>query len=135
MHKLSHKMISDITDSILDELNDWRNRPLKKCYTFVFVDCLYVTLRHDYERAVRKLMYTTYAIETINSSLRKVTKNEAFFNENALLINATLNMYIHMLTVILSMVRGEVSTKKPDMYYPVLCYILSVVKLFCIIKI
>ena len=71
-------------------------------------------------------MYTTYAIETINSSLRKVTKKE---------INATLNMYIHMLTVILSMVRGEVSTKKPDMYYPVLCYILSVVKLFCIFKI
>ena len=47
--KVSHEMISDITDSILDELNDWRNRPLKKCYAFVFVDCLYVTLRHDYE--------------------------------------------------------------------------------------
>ena len=47
--KVSHEMISDITDSILDELNEWRNRPLKKCYAFVFVDCLYVTLRHDYE--------------------------------------------------------------------------------------
>ena len=62
MHKVSHEMISDITDSILDELNDWRNYPLKKCYAFVFVDCLYVTLRHDYESAVKKVMYTTNAI-------------------------------------------------------------------------
>ena len=73
MRKVSHIMISDITDSILDELNDWRDRPLKKCYAFVFVDCLYVTLQHDYESAVRKVMYTTNTIVAINSSLRKVT--------------------------------------------------------------
>ena len=66
--------VIDITDSILDELNDWRDRPLKKCYAFVFVDCLYVTLQHDYESAVRKVIYTTNAIEVNNSSLRKVTK-------------------------------------------------------------
>ena len=73
MHKICYKMISDITDSILDELSDWRNRSLKRCYTFVFVDCLYVTLQHDYESAVRKVMYTTNTIVAINSSLRKVT--------------------------------------------------------------
>ena len=37
--KVSHKMISDITDSILNELNEWRNRLFKKCYAFVFVAC------------------------------------------------------------------------------------------------
>ena len=47
--KVSHEMISDITDSILEELEEWKNRPLKKCYAFTFVDCMYVTLRHDYE--------------------------------------------------------------------------------------
>lgn len=46
---VSHEMISDITDAVLDELNEWRNRPLKKCYAFTFVDCMYVTLRSDYE--------------------------------------------------------------------------------------
>lgn len=46
---VSHEMISDITDSVLEELNEWRNRPLKKCYAFTFVDCMYVTLRNDYE--------------------------------------------------------------------------------------
>lgn len=46
---MSHDMISDITDCIIPELEEWKNRPLKKCYAFVFVDCLYVTLRNDYE--------------------------------------------------------------------------------------
>ncbi len=47
--KVSHEMISDITDAVLPEVEEWRNRALKKCYAFVFVDCLYVTLRKDYE--------------------------------------------------------------------------------------
>ena len=46
---VSHEMISDITDVILPELEEWRNRPLKKCYAFLFVDCMYVTLRQGYE--------------------------------------------------------------------------------------
>lgn len=46
---VSHEMISDITDAILPEVEEWRNRPLKKCYAFLFVDCMYVTMRSDYE--------------------------------------------------------------------------------------
>ncbi len=46
---------------------------------FKFVEQLY-----DYGSAVRKIMYTTNAIEAINSSFRKVTKKGAFPNENAL---------------------------------------------------
>lgn len=46
---ISHEMISDITDTILPELEEWRNRPLKKCYPFLFVDCMYVSLRQEYE--------------------------------------------------------------------------------------
>ena len=46
---VSHEMISDITDAILPELEEWRARPLKKCYPFLFVDCMYVSLRQEYE--------------------------------------------------------------------------------------
>lgn len=46
---VSHEMISDITDVILPELEEWRMRPLKKCYPFLFVDCMYVSLRQEYE--------------------------------------------------------------------------------------
>lgn len=39
----------------------------------------------DYGSAVRKVMYTTNAVESINLSFRKVTKKGAFPKENALL--------------------------------------------------
>lgn len=46
---ISHEMVSDITDSILPELEEWQSRNLNKCYAFVFVDCLYTTIRNQYE--------------------------------------------------------------------------------------
>lgn len=140
---ISHETISEITDKVLDELTEWQNRPLKKFYTFLFVDCMYVTIRKDYETknyavyailgydvngikdvlglwlneseskqtwsqypgaidvwernwghvaqlfqygsAVRRVMYTTNAIESVNSSFRRVTRKGAFPHENALL--------------------------------------------------
>ncbi|MDF1512165.1 transposase, partial [Robertmurraya sp. DFI.2.37] len=46
---VSHEMVSDITDAVLPELEEWQNRPLSNGYPFVFVDCLYTTIRNDYE--------------------------------------------------------------------------------------
>lgn len=47
--EISHEMVSEITDIILPELQEWQNRTLQKCYAFLFVDCMYVTLRNGYE--------------------------------------------------------------------------------------
>ena len=47
--EISHETISEITDSVLEQMEEWQNRPLKRFYTFLFVDCLYVTIRKDYE--------------------------------------------------------------------------------------
>ena len=55
---LSAEKIYDITDRVLDELNDWQNRPLKKVYPFVFVDCMYVSVRRDYKSKKRR--YTPF---------------------------------------------------------------------------
>ena len=55
--KVSAEMISDITDVILPEVEQWRDRPLKKCCAFLFVDCMYVSLRTDYE-AGEQAVYT-----------------------------------------------------------------------------
>ena len=55
--KVSHEMISDITDAVLPEVEEWRNRPLKKCYPFIFVDCMYVSVRSEYE-AKEEAVYT-----------------------------------------------------------------------------
>lgn len=50
---VSHEMISDITDAVIPEMEEWQSRPLEKCYTFVFVDCLYTKIRNDYEIKAR----------------------------------------------------------------------------------
>ena len=55
--KVSHEMISDITDAVLPEVEEWRNRPLKKCYPFIFVNCMYVSVRSEYE-AKEETVYT-----------------------------------------------------------------------------
>ena len=47
--ELSHETVSNITDRVLDQVDEWQNRPLKKFYTFLFVDCMYVSIKKDYE--------------------------------------------------------------------------------------
>ncbi|GIN90777.1 IS256 family transposase [Siminovitchia terrae] len=46
---VSHEMISDMTDHVLPELEEWQTRPLSNCYAFVFVDCMFTTIRNQYE--------------------------------------------------------------------------------------
>ena len=47
--QLSAQQISIITDSVIEELTKWQERALKKMYTFMFVDCLYVSIRTEFE--------------------------------------------------------------------------------------
>jgi len=47
--EISHEAISTITDRVIETAREWQNRPLKKFYTFLFVDCLYVNIRKDLE--------------------------------------------------------------------------------------
>ena len=46
---ISHETISNITDRVIETAEEWQNRPLKKFYTFLFVDCLYVSIRKENE--------------------------------------------------------------------------------------
>ena len=47
--EISYETISEITDCVIEQMEEWQNRPLLKFYTFLFVDCMYVTIRKDYE--------------------------------------------------------------------------------------
>jgi transposase-like protein len=53
----SHELISNVTDKIMDRINDWQNRPLQACYPFVFVDCMYVTVK-DTIKTTKRAIYT-----------------------------------------------------------------------------
>jgi len=44
-----HGTISNITDRVAETAGEWQNRPLKKFYAFLFVDCLYVDIRKGNE--------------------------------------------------------------------------------------
>ncbi len=46
---ISHETISNITDRVVETAEEWQNRPLKRFYTFLFVDCLYVSIRKETE--------------------------------------------------------------------------------------
>lgn len=47
--EISQETISSITDRVMEQADEWQDRPLKKFYAFLFVDCLYVTVRKDME--------------------------------------------------------------------------------------
>ncbi len=47
--EISHETVSAITDRVVETAEEWQNRPLKKFYTFLFVDCLYVSVRKEME--------------------------------------------------------------------------------------
>lgn len=47
--EVSHETISTMTDRVIEEAKEWQTRPLNKFYTFLFVDCLYVSIRKETE--------------------------------------------------------------------------------------
>lgn len=47
--EISHETVSAITDRVIETAEEWQSRPLKKFYTFLFVDCLYVSVRKEME--------------------------------------------------------------------------------------
>jgi putative transposase len=46
-HEISKDLVSTITDGIIEELKEWKNRPLDKVYPIVFIDGFIVKCRQD----------------------------------------------------------------------------------------
>ena len=47
--EIPHETISTFTGKAIKTAREWQNRPLKRFYTFLFVDCLYVNIRKGLE--------------------------------------------------------------------------------------
>lgn len=45
--EVSPTLISDVTDAIIEELKIWQGRPLEPIYPIVYLDALYVKMRHE----------------------------------------------------------------------------------------
>ena len=61
--ELSEETISNMTKSVNEEIVKWQNRKLQKCYPFVYVDCLYCSVKEDL-RSIKKAIYVTLGIDT-----------------------------------------------------------------------
>jgi len=44
---VSHGLISQVTDKIWDQVEEWQNRPLEAIYPIIFLDAIHVKMRRD----------------------------------------------------------------------------------------
>ena len=43
--EVSHELIANVTDKVLDEVIAWQNRPLDSIYPILYLDCLVVKVK------------------------------------------------------------------------------------------
>ncbi len=60
--EISEGMVSDITDKLLPQIEEWQNRPLSEVYPIVFIDAVHFSVRDD--GVIRKL--AAYVVLGIN---------------------------------------------------------------------
>jgi len=60
---ISHETISKITDKVIPMVQEFRNRPLKKFYPFVFVDAMYTPVKTD-AGSGQKALYNMIGIDS-----------------------------------------------------------------------
>ena len=60
--KISHDVLTDITDRILPKLQEWRNRPLDEVYPIVWLDAMHFKVK-DEGRVVSKALYNIMGID------------------------------------------------------------------------
>lgn len=65
--QISERMVSNITDRLLPEIEEWQNRPLSDVYPIVFIDAVHFSVRDN--GIIRKL--AAYIILGINSDGHK----------------------------------------------------------------
>ena len=59
--QVSPTLISTVTDAVLEEVTQWQNRPLRSIYPIVYLDALFVKVRHE-GRVVKKAVYLALGI-------------------------------------------------------------------------
>ena len=65
--EVSEGMVSDITDKLLPQIEEWQNRPLASVYPVVFIDAVHFSVRDD--GVIRKL--AAYVVLGINEDGKK----------------------------------------------------------------
>ena len=59
--EISHSVISNVTNAVMDEVIAWQNRPLQATYPVVFLDCIVVKVRQN-NQVVNKSIYLSLGL-------------------------------------------------------------------------
>ena len=65
--EVSEGMVSNITDKLLPQIEEWQNRPLDSVYPIVFIDAVHFSVRD--EGVIKKL--AAYVVFGINEDGKK----------------------------------------------------------------
>ena len=60
--EVSPSLISEVTDGVIEQARAWQNRPLEPFYGIVFLDALYVKMRHE-GRVENRAVYVALGID------------------------------------------------------------------------
>ncbi len=58
---ISPTLVSKITNTVIEEVTEWQNRPLDAIYPIVYLDCIVVKIRQD-NRVINKAVFLALAI-------------------------------------------------------------------------
>jgi len=58
---VSARLISKVTDQVMDRVIEWRSRPLDAVYPIVYLDCIVVKIRQD-KRVINKAIYLALGV-------------------------------------------------------------------------
>lgn len=118
----SESFISDVTDKLLPQIEEWQNRPLDEIYPVVYIDAIHYSVRDN--NVIRKL--AAYVILGINLEGRKeVLTIEVGQTESAKywlsVLNALKNRGVHDIMIIcadgLTGIKDAISTAFPQTEY------------------
>jgi putative transposase len=60
--EVSPTLISTVTDAVMDEVKAWQSRPLEPIYGLIFLDALYVKMRHE-GRVENRAVYVAVGVD------------------------------------------------------------------------
>ena len=59
--EISHSVISNVTNAVMDEVVAWQNRPLQATYPIIFLDCIVVKVRQN-NQVINKSIYLSLGL-------------------------------------------------------------------------
>jgi putative transposase len=60
--EVSPTLISEVTDGVMEEVKAWQNRPLEPLYAILYLDALYVKMRHE-GRVENRAVYVCIGVD------------------------------------------------------------------------